>query len=213
MVRRAYLSKPGLPDRARMEFQTHDSATLRKALIRAARSAFESTVQAFLKSKGVACFSERNDDLLMWSHYGGHYKGLCLEFDTSAEPFQKINQVRYVRNLPQMSLASILLDGDFQPVLELFCTKSEAWAYEKEWRAIHNAVGTQFAYESTALSGVYFGPDIDRQSLEIVCPILAGQNDTVRFWQGARSATEFRVAFEQFTYTSHIDAKRQGLMK
>jgi hypothetical protein len=209
-VRRAYLSRSDLPDRARIEFQTYDSSTLRGALIRAARSAFASSVQKFLNTKRVACFSERNDDQLMWSHYGGHYKGFCLAFDTSTEPFQKINQVRYVRTLPQLSLASILLDRDFHPVLELFCTKSESWAYEKEWRAIHNVVGTQFGYPSAGLSGVFFGPDIDRQSLEIVCLILIGQNGSVRFWQGARSTTEFRVTFEPFTYTSHIDASAKA---
>ena len=32
----------------------------------------------FLEKRGATCFSEVNDNLLMWSHYGGQYKGYCL---------------------------------------------------------------------------------------------------------------------------------------
>jgi len=206
-IRDDYLREADLPARSRKEFEAFSHKQLREALMRAASYGFRQTVNDFLASRGVACFSERNDDLLMWSHYGGCYKGFCLEFDSLSEPFSKINKVRYVPTLPALSISSVLFDPDFHLMLELFCTKSEAWAYEKEWRALHNIAGTQFGYPPEALTGVYFGPDIDRQSLEVVCLILAGQNETVRLWRGRRSTTEFRVLFEPFTYTSHLDAK------
>ena len=213
IIRHSYLQKPDLPARARIEFETYDYPKLREVFVRSARNALSDAVQDFLKTKGVACFTERNDDLLMWSHYGGQYKGFCLEFATSTELFQKIKPVRYVRTLPGISVASILIDHNFHSVFDLFCTKSEVWSYEKEWRAIHKVGGTEFGYPSEALTGVYFGPDIDRQSLEILCLILAGQNEDVRLWRGSRSTTEFRVLFEEFTYTSHLDARRKGLIK
>ena len=148
----------------------------------------------------------------MWSHYGGHYKGFCLEFSTDSEPFAKVNEIRYKSAPPALSVKSILFDDDFHIVQELFCTKSKAWEYEAEWRAIHHVVGTQFGYPPSALTGVYFGPDIDRQSLEIVCLILAGRNENVRLWRGLRSTTEFRVLFEEFNYTPHLEAKKKGLV-
>jgi hypothetical protein len=210
-IREAHLGKPDLPARSRREFETFDLPKLRETLMRVARECLRQAVDEFLAKRGVACFSERNGDLLMWSHYGGHYKGFCLEFDTSTEPFQKIKQVMYTSKLPALSV-SIVLDRDLGSVLDLlFCTKSEAWAYEKEWRAIHRVAGTRFGYPPEALTGVYFGPDIDKQSLEIICLILAGQNESVQLWRGTRSTTEFRVLFEPFTYTSHLEAKRNGL--
>lgn len=212
-VRDAYLKKPDLPARTRHEFEAFSPVQLRATLQRAARAGFKQVVDEFLAKRGVACFSEKNDDLLLWSHYGGKYKGFCLEFDTSSEALRKINQVRYTPSFPALSLSTILLDRDFHPALELFYTKSDAWAYEREWRAIHNVVGTEFGYPATALTGIYFGPDIDAQSLEVVCLILAGQNNTVKLWKGRRSESEFRVLFEPFTYTSHLDAKRNGLIK
>lgn len=211
-MRNSYLKKPDLPSSARIEFETYDYPQLREIFVRSARNALNNGVQDFLKTKGVVCFTERNDDLLMWSHYGGKYKGFCLEFNTSAELFQKVKPVRYVRTIPSISVTSILNDHG-SVFSDLFCTKSDAWSYEKEWRAIHKVAGTEFGYPSDALAGVYFGPDIDRQSLEIVCLILAGQNENVRLWRGSRSTSEFKVLFEEFTYTSHLDAKRKGIIK
>jgi hypothetical protein len=208
LVRRHYLKKPGLPIKARFEFQTLPYPDLRDMLVRAARSTLESVVKDFLEKKGVTCFSERNDDLLMWSHYGGRYTGFCLEFSTGAEPFHKCMPVRYVSAPPKMSIAGILVSRDFRLVEELFCTKSEAWAYEREWRAIHHVAGTEFCYEPETLTGVYFGPDMDRQALEVICLVLQGQNEHVRFWAGERSTTDFKVRFEPFTYTPHLAAKR-----
>lgn len=212
-VRDAYLKTPNLPAKTRYELETFSPIKLRAALLRAARAGFKQVVDEFLTKRGVACFSEKNDDLLMWSHYGGKYKGFCLEFDTTSEALGKINQVRYLPSLPALSISTILLDRDFHPILELFCTKSDAWAYECEWRAIHNEAGTEFGYPATALTGIYFGPDIDAQSMEVVCLILAGQNDTVKLWEGRRSESEFKVLFKPFTYTSHLEAKRKGFIK
>jgi hypothetical protein len=77
---------------------------------------------------------------------------------------------------------------------------------------MHAVAGTEYVYSASALTGVFFGPDIDRQSLEIVCLILKGQNPRVKLWEGRRSRDEFRVLFEEFTYTTHIEAKVQGLL-
>jgi hypothetical protein len=211
-VRDNYLASTDLPAKVRQDLETNSLPRLRAVLMRVAHAGFRAIVDEFLSKGGVTCFSERNDDLLMWSHYGGRYKGFCLEFDTASEPFQKISPVRYVSGLPPLSIADILLDRDFHPVRELFCTKADAWKYEREWRALHKSAGTQFGYPSSALKGVYFGPDIDVQSMEITCLVLAGQNETVQLWKGGRSTTEFKVVFEPFSYTSHLEAKRCGLL-
>ena len=210
-VRVVYLQQKRLTESQRHEFQTQTTGELRAMLLRAALGAIKQSTDTFLATRGVTCFSEKNDDLLMWSHYGGRYRGICLEFNSESEPLGKVRQVQYVSSLPQLDVASILLGGEFDPVLELYCTKSESWRYEREWRAIHKVAGTQYIYPPKALTGVYFGPDIDNESLEIVCLILAGQNEAVRYYRGSRSNTEFRVLFKEFTYTPYLQAKKMGL--
>ncbi len=210
-TRQLYLQSTTTEPAARKGFETMPTSDLRQSLLRSGQLGLNDAIQEFLKTRGVTCFSQRNDDLLMWSHYGGSYKGICLEFSTASEPFTKIRSVQYVKTLPTIELAP-LLQGGIDLVLELFCTKSEAWSYEMEWRAIHAVAGTKYVYPVESLTGVYFGPDIDRESLEIVCLILRGQNESVKFWRGTRSTTEFKVLFEEFTYTPHIDAKKKGLV-
>ena len=198
--------------KARNDFEAKSDSAVRKILVDATREAIDRGIQRFLQTNGVACFSKKNCDLLMWSHYGGHYKGFCLEFATALDPQIEFREVHYVPSPPHLNVKSILLDDDFQIVKELFCTKSETWAYEEEWRAIHQVGGTQHVYSPEMLTGVYFGPDIDSQAREIVCLILAGQNDTARLWKGSRSTTEFRVLFEEIKYMPHLVAKRNGLI-
>ena len=210
-IRAAYLADAATPPTARAQFQTTATGELREMLHRAARSALETSVEAFLARRGVTCFSERCDDLLMWSHYGGRYQGFCLEFDPTKANFGKVKKVTYSNELPVLDLVPLLASDNYEQVLSLFTTKAEAWKYEAEWRAVHSAAGTLYCYPAECLTGVYFGPDMSDQALEIICLILQGQNETVRFWKGRRSSTTFKVDFESFTYTSHIEAKRAGL--
>lgn len=68
-------------------------------------------------------------------------------------------------------------------------------------RASHGR-GNAAHHPAAALTGVSFGPDIDNESMEIVCLILAGQHESVKLYRGSRGASELRVQFEEFTYTS-----------
>ncbi len=88
--------------------------------------------------------------------------------------------------------------------------KPASWSYEKEWRVIHEKVGTVYHYEAEALTGIYFGPEISEEALEIICLILKGQNPGVKFWRSFRSKTDFKVEFEEVNYLSHLEAKDLG---
>lgn len=210
-IRAAYLRDPETPPGPREQFEGTATNELREILLRSARLALEASVQAFLARRGVTCFSELCDDLLMWSHYGGRYQGFCLEFDPMKANFGKVKKVTYSNELPLLDLVPLLASDNYEQVLSLFTTKAEAWRYEAEWRAVHAEAGTLYGYPSECLTGVYFGPDISEQALEIVCLILKGQNENVRFWKGRRSSTAFKVEFELFTYMSYIDVKKEGL--
>lgn len=115
-IRQYCLSQSELPIRARGKFETHSVERLRASFLRAAKEAFTQLVHGFLTNRGVACFSERNDDLLMWSHYGGQYKAFCLEFDTSPESFSRIHRVQYESVFPPLSVARVLMNNDYHHV-------------------------------------------------------------------------------------------------
>lgn len=208
-LRELFLQDPVLPDNVRHALTKMPLELFRDQLMKSGEEAFRRNKSRFLSTRGVACFSERNDDLLMWSHYAGKYKGFCLEFDTSRLQFDKILKVNYSNALPTVNLIPLLDDADVDAseVLSIFTTKAIAWSYEAEWRAIHQAAGTLYGYPPESLTGVFFGPEIERGALEIICLILQGQNQTVRFWKGQRSTVAFKVDFEKFTYTSFRESQ------
>lgn len=210
-IRDKYLSEPGLPPERRLDFQNIKIEQLREHFMNAGRRTFEQHRSHFSTSRGVTCFSEANDNLLMWSHYGDRYQGFCLEFDTREAGFDKVMPVSYSDELPTFDLYPMLRDDYCEDVMRLYTTKALPWAYEKEWRAIHETAGTQFGYPPEALSGVFFGPDISEERVEIICLILRGQNENVKFYHGRRSAAKFKVDFKEFSYMSYLEAKNLGL--
>jgi len=156
------------------------------------------------KSKGVCCFSETNDNLLMWSHYASSAKGFCLEFDCSKEQFEKLLPVEYVENPPELDYRKVFSIDSMYFLQTLFCTKSSHWSYEKEWRALHNEVNKVYNYSAESLTGVYFGPEIDQDFAEIICLILQGQHPDIKFYKGTRSSDLYKVTFKEITYTPHL---------
>jgi len=212
-IRAHYLADPEVPEGVRQQMQQSSVAALRLTFLRAGQSALDDQIKKFLSLRGVSCFAERPNNLLMWSHYAGHHKGFCLEFRTDTDPFQKIHPVKYTNQMPEFDLVPMLCDQDFDQIMELFCTKSTEWQYEREWRALHREAGTAYTYPVEALTGVYFGPEASFTTFAIVALILAGQNEHVKLWRGVRSKVDFSVEFEVAAYTSHLEAKRRGLLQ
>jgi hypothetical protein len=204
-IRTSFLNQP-FSQKAIAKFRTPSTQDLRGLFLRSSETTIKDAQKRFA-AHGISCFSEVNDDLLMWSHYGGKYKGFCLEFDTSHPPFEKMRKVSYSKKMPHIDVATLVLKEDFEAIMDLFSTKSTSWAYEREWRVLHAEAGTPYHYPAECLTGIYFGPEISSEALEIICLVLQGQNPHVKFWKGLRSKTEFKVQFEEFAYTPYLKAR------
>jgi len=89
------------------------------------------------KMKNVALLSLSSDPLniLMWSHYGGHHQGICIEFALNGVNLERARKVKYRRCRPQLQILDTMSEarGKFD---EMFLTKSHHWRYEKEWRIL-----------------------------------------------------------------------------
>jgi hypothetical protein len=95
--------------------------------------------RALNQAIGVLCLSEVRDSLLMWGHYTDNHRGFVVGFDSENAFFSRrktekdelgfLRQVQYQRQRP----AAVLTDTSS---LVWFQTKSEEWAYEKEWRIV-----------------------------------------------------------------------------
>jgi len=90
---------------------------------------------AFIKTIGIYCLSEKNDDLLMWSLYSESHRGFCIEFDPSHEHtlFWEAFKVMYQDEYPTVNVMDIGKADEFRKAL---LTKSTHWKNQEEWRIL-----------------------------------------------------------------------------
>ena len=101
------------------------------------------TIQKVKELLRVACFSEINDSILMWSHYAQNHKGFCIEYDLSdwdckdhLKPVQYVDERHYIRS----NFADNLPPNAGREIMDAALFKSAEWSYEKEWRLVMTAV-------------------------------------------------------------------------
>ncbi|MFT6205611.1 MAG: hypothetical protein ACJA1O_003234 [Spirosomataceae bacterium] len=203
------ISEEGLEEDEIFNQQVDDNAdTIREMVGRIIKNTMILIRKNMAENHGVCCFSERYDEMLMWSYYADGHSGFCLEFDTSSEPFTKMKKVNYVQNIPSFS-PSRLLEGDKDDdFIETFlCTKFEGWKHEREWRVLHQEKGTVYAYESKQLTGIYLGAKINDTDKEIILTLLRSQNPYVKFYEMELVDNSFAVKPREISYFTHLEGQ------
>jgi hypothetical protein len=107
------------------------------------KSSFDSTM-------GIFCLSERNDSILMWSHYADAHCGFAVGFwtncsffaSTTIAPNEQLRPISYTENRPTFTP-----DGQ-EPADPMFVKNAE-WAYEKEWRVVRKLAQANTVVESS----------------------------------------------------------------
>jgi len=93
----------------------------------------------------VLCLSQEYDNLLLWSHYSAEHRGgvIQLKLDSDITCFSQAQPIRYSRELPPSGspadvargMLGLPRDGSKSAMRQVL-SKSEDWAYEKEWRVL-----------------------------------------------------------------------------
>lgn len=175
------------------------NSRFREEVTSGSETAFNRQRNVQFEQRGVACFSAKNDDLLMWSHYADGHRGFCLEFDGTLEPFSLARQVKYQGEIPKLNPIQILTNpekDDLFAVLKL--TKAQCWSYEEEWRLCHEEANQPYGFHYDALTGVYFGAAMPLASKEIIALILQGS--PTMLYEMLRRGDGFSVYPQAVTY-------------
>lgn len=109
----------------------------------------------------LSCFTERNNNLLMWSHYANSHRGFCIEYELkqflidNKDIRQHLFPVIYMKKRPIYRDINSLIESHFDlrrayedghdyvgrepldDILPLCMIKSMDWSYEEEWRFIY----------------------------------------------------------------------------
>jgi Protein of unknown function (DUF2971) len=154
----------------------------------------------------IACFSERNDNTQMWSHYASKHTGFCIEFDTSYEPFRHALRVKYsdkplkIRKSMKPSIKEI--EGrilsvatrcyDITPLeTKMLTLKAMDWEYEREWRVIHpKPCGRENKIQPQCITAIYFGAAMKKSRMF----------DISRLLQGADAPAFYRMQWDEKTF-------------
>jgi hypothetical protein len=88
---------------------------------------------------GLVCFSEEENNILLWSHYTDGHKGMLIEFESSHEYFTKHSKFQNVTYSEQRVPFDPTWPEDslnFKQINQkIIYTKNSHWSYEKEWRS------------------------------------------------------------------------------
>lgn len=173
---------------------------------------FSAEVRPQLSTTKIICFSECKESNLMWSHYAESHAGLVLEFRNAEgcdSVYRLARPVCYSEHPPQFSDAETLakiIAGDenisYDSIDRMVYTKSEEWAYEKEWR-IQSGDGrkpndlVEYAgFFTEELFGVYFGCRISQGTRNLLLPLIRHRYPRALIWQARRETNSYKLEFE-----------------
>lgn len=152
---------------------------------------------------GLCCFSERDDSLLMWSHYGDSHKGVCLSFDFREDLnfFTVPYCVDYPEKYPKVNFINDRRTAKLYRIQ--FATKSKEWQYEQEIRIIKDErrppYKTDVKFKKRALSSIKFGyKSIEIEQIKIKSILeKVGGYEHVKFYKAKLKRFEFGMDYEE----------------
>lgn len=89
----------------------------------------------WLTTLGVLCLTTNHCNLLMWAHYASNHSGVCIGFDSAAQPFSSASPVTYSGERPRIRPLEFWND-DRSLIDRVLYHKSSHWEYEQEWRCV-----------------------------------------------------------------------------
>lgn len=168
----------------------------RNYLKRMLADAIAGEIRKEFDAHGVLAFAATWQSVLMWSHYADEHRGICLEFDTSELPHERLAAVRYDgdRSVKASDIYDWKIGGDVDAGKQAFDThfysKAPDWQYEQEWRDIGDKPGECGDYRIT---GIYFGFRCD-YAVQVAIVKMLGVKTDVDLFNVRISPTTFELS-------------------
>jgi hypothetical protein len=216
VVERARTSKTPLQEIGRHLFKVHEKMdddkidTIFAILTEATKKITDEIIETQNRRRQdlvkMCSFSERNDSILMWSHYSDEHKGICIEYDLETLPPDDIRlrmlfPVLYSDDVYDATphIVRLMEKKDFNNLYITISSmrKATEWMYEKEWRLII-IIGPSFTekeYRFPKASKVFLGSKITDANKEKVLEICKGKG--IEVYQGKPSLEKYRIDFKK----------------
>lgn len=144
-------------------------------------------IQNQINNFGIVCFTETNDNILMWSHYSDKHQGICLGFEVENTDHAGIYKIDYSEDYPELDFSKL---WHKEGMMKILWTKNENWYYEREWRMITTNGGKLEAYKGKLVE-VIFGCNVTDKSKQDVKSVLA--NKDINFFDAKLDDGIFKI--------------------
>ncbi len=153
----------------------------------------DATRKIALSEMGICSLSADPAQILMWSHYADSHQGCCLEFSTKQNFFEAAFPVDYPPVYPKFNYFEKAQDAmEFAKATLL--TKSNLWAYEKEWRMLEMEGSRKlYLFEPQALTGIILGHWMKMEHKNLIHQLVKKLDSPVRLYQAAPQKREFKM--------------------
>lgn len=157
-----------------------------------------------IEQQGISCFSEKGDNMLMWSHYSNSHTGICIGFD--------IVKLYYGLNLKQnqkSALIRVKYNDNLEPIeyfenkntaiFNLFRTKAKCWNYEKEVRltifpmSFDNEKRELIDFNTDSIERIYLGSKIDKNDEEFIINYCTEKLPNVKLFKMELQRQSFKL--------------------
>lgn len=156
--------------------------------------------QGIVNTTGIHSFSTTSRNLLMWSHYSGAHRGVCLIFDTArdVDVFSHALPVKYSEEYPTIKHPNFEAK---ELITKSFLTKSRDWAYESERRlALQSLVNKKISYKSKALFGIILGMKSTDQDILMIKELLEMRKNKglydIKVFKASQSDSKYRPIYK-----------------
>lgn len=139
---------------------------------------------------GILSLSEKNDHILMWSHYADYHKGFCIEFErTLKNPLAAAIPVKYFEDYPNFSYFDDLPGNIAKRIIS---SKASVWSYEVEWRAIQKSCA-EVSYSDDMITGIILGLRIPTDHKKQIRQILDSKKH-IKYYQAELMERKFKLS-------------------
>ena len=150
----------------------------------------------------------------MWEMYSNHYKGYCIEYDTSSDLNMKINTFPVIYgNKTNTDILSIIIEMIIEELVNqlskglinqidkkikfvyIFLTKYKEWSFQKEWRILGEK-DTKFP--APPIKAVYLGKHCSKTNEKLILRLAKKYNFAVykQFDNLKNLSIEFKIIKE-----------------
>ncbi|MEX0727137.1 MAG: DUF2971 domain-containing protein [Planctomycetaceae bacterium] len=152
-------------------------------------------------NSGMLCLTPICDNFLMWTHYAGYHRGICIRFcarDVHAEAHLDFigtaQAVEYVDHCPRINFVR---DDSVDIVRKAFFNKANRFHYEREWRIVYYDKGEGLKpIPEGIIDAVILGCQIDPTDAERVINACTAYNGDVEIVRSKLDPESYSLSME-----------------